>query len=194
MLLLCCFSHEAGRPYRRSRLRFLRCLRLRAIPRSLERLGARAIKRHYSITDKTLDAPIWRCFRNFPARKASRWNARGPWVRGQRGHGVHTAKLNFVLSCPACTVGSQKTGRAAGGGSPAHPAITLRLHRGLAIAAAEHHLPATVSSCRPAYYYRYPMRMYSTLASVSGAAVPPFSSQVHLQQSHHGIVAFRAVV
>lgn len=157
MLLLCCFSHEAGRPYHRSRLRFLRCLRLRAIPRSLERLGARAIERHYSITDKTLEAPVWRCFRNFPARKASRWNARGPWVRGQRGHGVHTAKLNFVLYCTG-----RQTGRAAGGGSPAHPAITLRLHRGLAIAAAGHHLPAG----------SYCTKLPSSLLLLSDVSVP----------------------
>ena len=57
-----------------------------------------------------------------------------------RGMGSIRLKLNFVLSC-VCG----RAGRAAraGGGSPAHPAITLRLHRGLAIAAAaehQHHL------------------------------------------------------
>lgn len=90
VLLSCCLSREAGRPYHRSRPRCPRCLRLRAISRNLERLGARADRRHYSITGRTLEAPVWRYFRNFPAPKASRsrWSARDP----PEGRGIHTAQ------------------------------------------------------------------------------------------------------
>jgi hypothetical protein len=93
-LLSCCLDEAGRRPYHRSRIHTWRWLRLRAISRNLVRLNARAGKRHYSITDKDSRGTGLAVFSKLPSAQsiALALERSRPRVRGQQGHGVHTAQ------------------------------------------------------------------------------------------------------